>query len=399
MKAWLGTPGLACALGHGVDEIRARLYAADTTGMRPLAGWMDDRTPTLGAYVGARAEWPHHIATHHRTRNNQLLLTAAIQIEPALREAIFRHGAHRIGVVLGTSTSSVDDNVDALRGLSSEGKLPACYDYRRQVLSSPSAFLSDWLGIDGPCYTISTACTSSARALLTARALLAMDVCDAVICGGADTLCRLTINGFAALGALSGQLCTPFSRNRNGINIGEAAVLFLMEKSPIQTPCVALLGGAGSSDAWHMSAPEPNGKGAIQAMQAALENTGLTPADIGWVNLHGTATQHNDAMESLAMQAVFNEYQVPCASTKALTGHALGAAGALEAALTWISLSPHNPDGILPPHVWDGQPDPILPPLNFSTTSHRYPSGKPRIAMSNSFAFGGNNTSLILGTA
>ncbi len=191
-------------------------------------------------------------------------------------------------------------------------------------------------------------------------------------------------------------LCLPFSANRRGINIGEAGVLFLMQREPADAASVALLGGGASSDAWHMSAPEPSGAGALLAMRAALRGAGLDPADIGWINLHGTGTAHNDAMESLAVHALFPR-GVPCASTKPLTGHALGAAGALEAALAWITLAPTNADGRLLPHVWDGQPDPTLPTLDFSTHAHRYAAGGRRIAMSNSFAFGGNNASLILG--
>ncbi|VCU71377.1 3-oxoacyl-[acyl-carrier-protein] synthase 2 [Pigmentiphaga humi] len=399
MKTWLGPPGLVCALGSGIAEVRARLHAGDTSGMRPRAGWIAGRTPVLGAYEGVLPEWPGHIPAHHRTRNNRLLLAAARQIEPALRNALARHGAHRVAVVLGTSTSGVDDNVDAFRSLAADNAWPAAYDYRRQALSSPSAFLSDWLGATGPAYTLSTACTSSARALITARHLLAMGVCDAVVCGGADSLCRLTINGFAALGAVADTLCRPFSAHRAGINIGEAGVVFLMERDPAAPGSVALLGGGGSSDAWHMSAPDPSGAGAAKAMRAALQDACVEPEAVGWINLHGTATEHNDAMESLAVQAIFPDLDVPCASTKALTGHTLGAAGALEAALAWLTLDPANRDGALPPHVWDAQPDPALPRLSFSTAGHRYPPGCARVAMSNSFAFGGNNTTLILGSA
>jgi len=150
-------------------------------------------------------------------------------------------------------------------------------------------------------------------------------------------------------------------------------------------------------DGWHISAPDPSGKGALTAMQAALLQAGLTSADIDWVNLHGTGTTHNDHMESHALHALFPE-GVACASTKPLTGHTLGAAGALEAALCWLTLSAtHNPAGRLPPHCWDGQADPDLPALRFSRGQALPDNRRPRYIMSNSFAFGGNNTSLILG--
>lgn len=395
MTYWLGTPGIVCALGSNILEIDAALHTGSTTGMRKLNGWVNGRSLTLGAFSGAIPPLPDGFATQHDSRNNRLLLLAGQQIEATLRTAIARYGAHRVAIVLGTSTSGVNDNTGAFSHLAEQGHWPQGYDYRRQVLSAPASFLAAWLGITGPAYTLSTACTSSARALLSARSLLDMDLCDAVICGGADTLCRMTINGFASLEAISDDLCSPFSVHRRGINIGEAAVLFLMERSPGEGPAATFLGGGASSDAWHMSSPEPQGAGAILAMQEALSDAGLDASDIGWVNLHGTGTEHNDAMESRAMNTVFSR-GVPCASTKPLTGHALGAAGALEAALAWITLTRPGNDS-LPPHVWDACPDPALPILDFSTSAHRFSTRQPRIVMSNSFAFGGNNTSLILG--
>lgn len=397
MNTWLSTPGVVCALGAGVDAVARAALAGDTGGMRRQTGWINGRTLTLGVCAPPLPAVPDTLPAQHHSRNNQLLLAAASQIEPQLRLAVARHGAHRVAVVLGTSTSGVNDNAPAFRALAADGAWPARYDYRRQALSSPASFLAEWLGTTGPAYTLSTACTSSARALLSARRLLALGLADAVVCGGADTLCRLTINGFATLDAVDEALCLPFSANRRGINIGEAGVLFLMQREPADDEAVALLGGGASSDAWHMSAPDPTGAGALQAMRAALRSAGMAPADVGWVNLHGTGTPHNDAMESLAVHALFPQ-GVPCASTKPLTGHTLGAAGALEAALAWITLAPANADGRLLPHVWDGQADAALPMLDFSTAQHRYAAGRPRVAMSNSFAFGGNNASLILGT-
>lgn len=396
MNTWLGTPGIVCALGMGVDDVAQAAFQGDTSGMRAQTGWVDGRSLTLGAYAGALPAIPDALPAHHHSRNNQLLLACAAQIAPQLQRAIDQYGPDRVAVVLGTSTSGVNDNAPDFRHLAAQGAWPAHYDYRRQALSSPASFLAAYLGVTGLAYTLSTACTSSARALLSARRLLAAGLCDAVVCGGADTLCRLTINGFATLEAIDDALCLPFSAKRRGINIGEAGVLFLMEREPAGADAVALLGGGASSDAWHMSAPEPTGAGARQAMDAALQAATVTPADIGWVNLHGTGTTHNDAMESHAMHAVFPN-GVPCASTKALTGHTLGAAGAMEAALAWITLSARNADGRLMPHVWDGQLDPELPALHFSMAGQRYAAGRPRIAMSNSFAFGGNNASLILG--
>ncbi|MFJ7798581.1 beta-ketoacyl-[acyl-carrier-protein] synthase family protein [Pseudomonas sp. NPDC096950] len=397
MTAYLNALGLICALGRDKQEVARNLFAGDCSGMRSEAGWVLERSLPVAAVRGELAPIPPEM-TEQRSRNNQLLLEAALQIRPDIDRAIQTNGPGRVGVVLGTSTSGIDEASRGLAHYVREHEFPDDYDYQQQELGAPANFLADWLQLSGPAYVISTACTSSARALMSAQRLLDLGMCDAVLCGGVDSLCKLTLNGFSALEAVSEQRCNPFSANRNGINIGEAAVLFLMSKSAGDTPAIALLGSGASSDAHHISAPEPTGRGAQQAMRKALSRAHLQPSQIGYLNLHGTATQHNDAMESLAVSALFPD-GVPCSSTKPMTGHTLGAAGALEAAFCWLSLSADNPEHALPPHVWDGQPDPDLPPLNWVTPAHRLASIAPRYLMSNSFAFGGNNVSLIIGDA
>ncbi|MGR1217672.1 beta-ketoacyl-[acyl-carrier-protein] synthase family protein [Metapseudomonas otitidis] len=394
MTASLNALGLVCALGQGKAAVARNLLAGDTAGMRPHADWVPERTLTLGAVDTELPALPAELAACD-SRNNRLLLAAALEIEPELRAAVARHGAARVGVVLGTSTSGIQEASLGIGEQLRTGALPADYRYAQQELVAPAAFLAAWLGSAGPAYCISTACTSSARALLSARRLLQLGVCDAVVCGGVDSLCGLTLNGFAALEAVSDSLCNPLSRNRRGINIGEGAALFLMERD---AGGIALLGAGAGSDAHHISAPEPSGLGAQRAMRQALVDAGLEPSAIDYLNLHGTATQHNDAMESLATTAVFPE-GVPASSTKPLTGHTLGAAGALEAAFCWLALSPWNPEHRLPPHRWDGEPDPELPALRLVDGASRLPTQRPRRLMSNSFAFGGSNISLILGDA
>ncbi|EKT4468004.1 beta-ketoacyl-[acyl-carrier-protein] synthase family protein [Pseudomonas putida] len=396
MTAFLDALGLVCALGHGQADVARRLFAGDCSGMQLQDGWVPGRRLPVGAVTGPLPELP---LPGHQSRNNQLLLAAALQIEPAIRQALERHGAQRVGVVLGTSTSGIAEATTGIAHYLQAGRFPADYRYDQQELSAPANFLAAWLGLQGPAYVLSTACTSSGRALLSARRLLDLGLCDAVLCGGVDSLCSLTLNGFTALEAVSEQRCNPLSANRDGINIGEGAALFLMARQA--TPDghgIALLGAGASSDAFHISAPDPSGKGALQAMRKALDNAGLTPGQVDYLNLHGTATAHNDAMECLAVHSLFGS-QLPCSSSKPMTGHTLGAAGALEAAFCWLSLSRHNPQGLLPPHCWDGQPDPGLPALNLVDGRQRLPAQGPRRLMSNSFAFGGNNVSLILGDA
>ncbi|WP_431480218.1 beta-ketoacyl-[acyl-carrier-protein] synthase family protein [Pseudomonas simiae] len=387
MSAYLNALGVICALGRGQDEVSRNLFAGDCSGMRAESGWVPERVLPVAGVHGELATIPAELG-QQSSRNNQLLLEAALQIEGAIRQAIHTYGASRVGIVLGTSTSGIDEASRGIAHFLREQQFPGDYDYQQQELSAPANFLADWLQLSGPAYVISTACTSSARALMSAQRLLDLGVCDAVICGGVDSLCKLTLNGFSSLDAVSNERCNPFSVNRNGINIGEAAVLFLMSKE--RAP-IALLGSGASCDAHHISAPEPTGKGALQSMRKALASAQLQPEQIGYLNLHGTATQHNDAMESLAVASLFPD-GVACSSTKPMSGHTLGAAGALEAAFCWLSLA-HNR---VPPHVWDGQADPALPALQWAQAAD--PLGK-RCLMSNSFAFGGNNVSLIIGEA
>ncbi|NUU34265.1 beta-ketoacyl-[acyl-carrier-protein] synthase family protein [Pseudomonas sp. C2B4] len=397
MTAYLNALGVICSLGHDKHEVARNLFAGDCSGMRSEKGWVPERSLPVGAVCGELAAVPAELSRQD-TRNNQLLMEAALQIRQDIDQAIQTYGRDRIGVVLGTSTSGIDEASRGLARYIREHQFPPEYDYQQQELGAPANFLADWLKLSGPAYVISTACTSSARALMSAQRLLDLGVCDVVLCGGVDSLCKLTLNGFTALEAVSDQRCNPFSVNRNGINIGEAAVLFLMSKQAGGNPPIALLGSGASSDAHHISAPEPSGRGALQAMRKALGRAHLQPQQISYLNLHGTATQHNDAMESQAVATLFPT-GVPCSSTKPMTGHTLGAAGALEAAFCWLSLSADNRKQALPPHLWDGQPDPGLPALDWVTPADHLTSTGPRYLMSNSFAFGGNNVSLIIGDA
>ena len=292
MTAYLNALGVICALGRGQAEVSRSLFAGDCSGMVAESGWVPERVLPVGAVHGELATIPAELG-QQSSRNNQLLLEAALQIEGEIRQAIRTYGVSRVGVVLGTSTSGIDEASRGIAHFLRENQFPGDYDYQQQELSAPANFLADWLQLSGPAYVISTACTSSARALMSAQRLLDLGVCDAVICGGVDSLCKLTLNGFSSLEAVSNERCNPFSVNRNGINIGEAAVLFVMSKEPAP---IALLGSGASCDAHHISAPEPSGKGALQSMRKALASAKLQAGQIGYLNLHGTATQHNDAM-------------------------------------------------------------------------------------------------------
>jgi 3-oxoacyl-[acyl-carrier-protein] synthase-1 len=304
----------------------------------------------------------------------------------AVEAAVARYGPHRIGVVLGTSTSGIASGESAVEYKRRHGVFPREFRYEQQEIGTLAPAVARVLGVSGPAYTISTACTSGGKALAAARNLLGLGVCDAVIAGGVDTLCRLTVSGFAALESITEEHCNPMSRARSGINVGEAAALFLLTR---ERAAVALRGVGESSDAHHISAPDPSGRGAELAIRAALADAGVAASDVGYVNMHATGTQKNDEMESKVMARVFGG-GTPTSGTKPLTGHTLGAAGALEAAFCWMALTG---DGRLPPHVWDGQADPELPALHLVAVGVTV--DLPRWAVNNNFAFGGNNVSLV----
>jgi 3-oxoacyl-[acyl-carrier-protein] synthase-1 len=293
-------------------------------------------------------------------------------------------------VIIGSSTSGIAEGEAAIAALVRDGTMPVGFHYGQQDLYSAARFVAARVGACGPAVTVSTACSSSAKALASAARWLRAGLCDAVVAGGADSLCAFTVAGFSALESVSAQRCNPSSRNRRGINIGEGAALFVLTREP---GSVRLSGWGESSDAHHISAPEPQGKGAEAAMRQALARAGLAPEAIDYINLHGTATPLNDLAESLAVQRIFGEGPW-CSSTKPLTGHALGAAGAIEAAFCWLLLQ-DNAAGALPPHWWDGLIDPALAPLRLVPPDTRL-GHRPRHMLSNSFAFGGNNASLIL---
>jgi 3-oxoacyl-[acyl-carrier-protein] synthase-1 len=325
-------------------------------------------------------------------RNNRLLLLALEQIRAHIEAARERYGAARIGVVLGTSTSGIEAAETALLHRSRSGTLPPEFNYRQMEIGTVAQFAARALDLHGPAFTVSTACTSSAKAVISAQRLLRANLCDAVIAGGVDTLCELTVQGFASLESTSLVRSNPMSVNRCGINVGEGAAVFLMSRDEAQ---VSLAGAGESSDAHHVSAPDPQGAGAEAALRAALADAGLGAQSIDYVNLHATATPKNDAMEAQVMARVF-AHGVATSGTKPYTGHLLGAAGATELGFAWLALDESNarPRIDLPRHLWDGKADPALPRLDLVEDKRRLAG--PSHVMSNSFAFGGSNASLIL---
>jgi len=393
-KLYLSAMGIVCPLGAGKNEVLENLLAGSQAGMLKSSDLLMDADVIVGK-VQAKLPTIDNKFDLYNCRNNQLLLAALAQIQSQVDSLINKYGSQRIAVVLGSSTSGILEGEAALKVFLDSGDFPADYHYKKQEMGSPAEFLSAYLGLDNIAITISTACSSSGKAFASARNYIQAGLCDAVIVGGVDSLCRLTINGFTSLESVSKNICNPFSQNRDGISIGEGAALFILqaENSDMENTSEIVLTGVGeSSDAHHMSAPHPDGLGAIAAMQAALSDAELAATDIDYINLHGTATPKNDAMETQAMLSVFGADKL-CSSSKPLTGHTLGAAGAVELALCWLILCRENTRHQLPPHIWDKIQDVSMPPLNLVKSGR---TEKTHKVMSNSFAFGGSNVSLIL---
>ncbi len=366
--------GLTCALGSAPETILRNAQAMSRDGMRRVEGLLPNGETSPFGFC-PDLPLPERELRHNpdlKPRCLQLLDIAIAQIQGAVQALLARVPAERIGVVLGTSNSTMEEFT----------ALPDAID-----MSTPARYLRDALWLRGPAYAVSTACSSSAKVFASARSLITSGTCQAVIVGGVDSFARVVQGGFFALEALSTQPTQPLAAGREGINLGEGAALFVMEAGRGE---VELAGVGESSDAYHLTAPEPSGRGALAAMRAALEDAHLAPEAVDYINLHGTGTPYNDRMECAAIATLFGEHAPCCSSTKPLTGHTLGAAGAIEAALCYLMLTHRAP--AFPHPVPESALDPDLPRLPIA----RPGAPAPRTVLSNAFAFGGSNATLIL---
>lgn len=387
-STYINHAGIACSLGVGLSVVEDQLFKPDHNNC-DFFTVTDAFSPSRAIPLGLVTQTLSPLeAPHENTQTNRLLVASMQDLLPQIEDLKSRYGAHRIGIIVGTSTSGIAEGEAALVNDNNQYSTKPGYQYKTQEMSGPARFLSRWLGLSGPCWTHSSACTSGGKAVASAERLLTMGACDAIIAAGVDSLCRMTVAGFSSLLVVTDTQCNPFSRNRNGINIGEGAASFIISKAPGP---VRLAGVGESSDAYHISSPDPDGKGAEKAMRAALTHAQLNVEDIDYINLHGTATSQNDSMEAGAVNRVFGP-DVPCSSTKPFTGHTLAAAGAIEALFCWLLLQ--RQDNLIPPHRWDGESDPTIATLNGLACSSSV--SRPRAVLSNSFAFGGNNLSLVL---
>jgi 3-oxoacyl-[acyl-carrier-protein] synthase-1 len=383
---------VASALGVGLAPTRAALQAG-----RSGLAQVDFETAAIGTWLGVApgvddVVLAPELATFD-CRNNRLaeLALRADGFAERVRAAARRWGPARVGVFLGTSTSGILQTEIAYRHRDpATAALPPSLHYgETHNTYSVSRYVRAALGLQGPAFVVSTACSSSAKVFAAAARMIGAGIVDAAVVGGVDSLCMTTLYGFKSLELVSSDICRPFDAHRNGLSIGEAAAFALVQREPQQVQAW-LLGAGESSDGHHMSSPHPEGAGAAAAMRGALAQAGLQPQDVDYLNLHGTGTPGNDAAEAMAVHAVFGN-TLPCSSTKGYTGHTLGAAGALEAAVCVLALQ----HGFMPAGLNVTTPDPTLQVLYLHE-----PRQQPlRVVASNSFGFGGSNASLVFGVA
>jgi 3-oxoacyl-[acyl-carrier-protein] synthase-1 len=389
IRAFTATTALGRGCDAQLDALRARrggLRRNDFEAAPPLDTWIGRVDGVEAAPLPPQwAEW--------ECRNNRLAWLALQQdgLPQAIGLLRERHGAARVAIVLGTSTASIGATEEAYARLDADGAFPA--ELRRSrvhTLHSLAGFVQAATRLRGPCVTVATACSSSAKVFAQAARLIHAGIADAALVGGVDTLCGSVLFGFNSLGLVSAAPCRPFDAARDGLSLGEAGGFAVLERARPGDDALLLRGFGESSDAHHMSSPHPEGLGARLAMQRALDSAGVAPGDVGYLNLHGTATPANDPVEARAVAALFPA-ALHAGSTKGWTGHTLGAAGIVESVFALLALR----EGMLPGTLNSTDADPACgPQVRFDNAQRPL-----RYAMNNSFGFGGNNCSLLFGIA
>ena len=387
--------GVACAAGLCAKDFWASLIAGNQSGIRRVTSLSGEEF--FAARIADEKLSPSTAKFDMRLCRIQEL--ALWQLSPVIQKAIEHFGSDRVAVCVGSCDNGSEFSYAAHEHFFKTGQFPQNYTLEVQGADYPATFASAMFGLSGPSLAFSTACSSSALAIIKAAELLQANIADAVVTGGVDIASDTVLLGFNSLGAVSPEITNPFSKNRCGITLGEGAAFFVLSRDDLDGTGICLLGFGESSDAHHMTSPDPTGEGAAQAMQSALRCAGLAASDIDYLNLHGTGTRANDAMEAQAVAKVFGTSLPPASSTKPITGHTLGAASALELAACFSAIAENRTTSpsCLPVHIWDGVQDESIPQLNLVKKGDS--AGRQiHVCMSNSFAFGGSNASLILGT-
>lgn len=381
---YVSKPSIVSAAGMSADENLANLQG-ERRFLQICDEFRVDKRFILGKVADLPMKFDRNLPENFKTRTNALILSAIEGVYKEIQKAIKKYGKSRVGVVIGTTTSGVEENYETFKDYAKTGFFDASkFGVSRNALANPSEFAAHILELNSPAFSVSTACTSGVKAIMQAKRLIKSGICDAVVCGGVDSLNTLTINGFDSLGILSERETNPFSKNRDGINIGEGAALFVVSRDEISD--VVIASDYSNCDGFHMTQPEPSGKMQGICIKKALEKANLT--DVDYLNLHGTGTTANDRIEAQIVSEILPN--VPASSIKPFIGHTLGAAGAIESALCVMLCM--QKDTILPPHIYDGVYDDEIGRINLVKFGQK---AIVNSAMSLSFAFGGDNAAII----
>ncbi len=368
-----------CNLGDSIEQIFQTALLGQNNMLTDCSDMVKGKIFPLGKIF---TRLPEINNDKYNLRCNRILLHCVNQIKNDIDNLIKKYPKNKIGVVIGNTNSGVDE-------------FEKSGDIDHSQIGNPAGFLHKYLNLEGYYSGVSTACTSGVKAFSTAKKLLESGICDAVVCGAVDSLCKMPVYGFHSLEVLSDEKSIPFSKNRKGINIGEGGALFILEKSS-NSPIVEIKGIGETSDAYHSATPDPDGTQASIAIKNALVDANISVDDVDYINLHGTGTLSNDLMEANAVFNVFKN-KVFASSTKALTGHCLGAAAAIESALCCAMLDKkYNPQSYLLPHCYDGGYDDSLPKINLVERNQK--KEKLKNCVNNAFGFGGSNAVVVLGS-
>lgn len=401
MELYLSKPGVMSCGGNNIDELWQAVTSGKQSGIKKVTACNGEE------YFAARIDEAvlKPSGARYEMKIMRIENAALEQIADDVAAVKERYGADRVAVCVGSCDNGTEFSLAGHRKYFAEEKFPSDYNLEIQGADYVATFVAEKFGLTGPVNTFSTACSSSAGAMIKGAEMIMAGIVDAAVVGGIDIASDTTLIGFSALEAVSSEITNPFSKNRHGITLGDGASFFVMTREPVKSSdsiSVRLLGWGESADAYHMTSPDPSGAGAEKAIRRALENAGLSVSEVGYINLHGTGTKFNDSMEGKAVNAVFGEAgcKLPVSTTKPVTGHTLGAAAALEAAICWKALVENNgktENVKLPVQVWDGERDEEIPDLNIVDGKSGEKTGALKVCLSNSFAFGGANACLVLG--
>lgn len=398
VPVYFSNPAVLCAAGNNSNELWQSVISGNQKGIKKVTALNGKE------FFAARIDdsvIQEKSSARYDMRIMRIEEKCLLQLENAISKAKEIYKAERIGVCVGSCDNGTEFSVAGHRKFFETGAFEKSYSLEIQGADYVSTFIKEKYGLTGPCMTFSTACSSSAGSIIKAAELIRSGICDAVIAGGVDIASDTVLMGFDSLEAVSQEITNPFSKNRHGITLGEAAAFFVLSKEDIDSTGIELAGYGESADAYHMTSPDPSGEGAAAAMQKALKLAGISAAEVDYINLHGTGTKFNDSMEAKAVEKIFSGYNVPCSTTKTLTGHTLGAAGSLEAAISFLAIQQNRGKSgeeiKLPVQIWDGLQDEEIPVINIiGKAGITGEVKKISTCLSNSFAFGGSNACLII---